>query len=375
MNKLNIVIISRHILPQLSPRASRATELAKEMSRQGHFVKLYAILGNYDYKIFEKEHNLEVQNLGKMRFAKWTSDGNVNYSIINRIAIKLFKRHMDFPDIELMFKASRLIKKQKNIDLLITIAQPFTIHWGVALAKTKKNLHFPKAWIADCGDPYMGSAFETHPFYFKYVEKWFCKKVDYLTVPIREARKGYYKEFRDKIHIIPQGFKFDEVVLPTKKPSNKVPIFIYAGTFFKDGRDPSLLLEYLASIKEPFKFIIYTKSKSFVTPFINKLENRLFLKDYIPRGRLLQLMNQADFLINFDNGTDIHSPSKLIDYAIVKRPVLNLKGQCFDKNLIHDFLKGNYSKKLKIENIEQYKIENVTTKFLELYKNILALKL
>lgn len=367
VKNLNIIIITKNIHPQLSPRAFRSTELAKELARQGHNVTLYAVLGSYDYSEFERDTEVKVKNV-KMFLPVQKSDGVHKLGLLSRIFIKLFKYSLEFPDIELMFKTANIIKKSDNIDLLITIAKPFTIHWGAALSKTIYQNRFPKTWIADCGDPYMGSAFTSPPFYFKYVEKWFSKKADYLTVPIYEAKEGYYKEFHNKIKIIPQGFKFDKPIIPTKPPINKIPTFIYAGTFIKNGRDPGLFLEYLATIKQDFLFVIYTKNKKFITPFLPVLKNRVILKDYIPRIELLEEMKQADFLLNFDNGTARQSPSKLIDYAIVNRPVLNIQGHHIHKNKILEFLSGDYTHQLKIENIDQYRIENVTRKFIKLHQ-------
>ena len=366
MKPLKIVIISRHIYPVSKPRANRATELAKEFGRQGFDVTLYGVLGDFDYSEFSQKHNIVIKNIGRMYFATHNSDGKRRNNILDKVLRKLFGKLLDFPDIELSFKTSQVLAQEKNIDLLITIGKPFTIHWGAAWAKNR-NKNFPKRWIADCGDPYMGSQFSKRPFYFKYVEKWFCKRADYLTVPVKDAVKGYYKEFHSKIKVIPQGFNFDEVEIPAKN-ENKVPTFIYAGTFFSNGRDPKNLLNHLKKIQTPFKFVIYTDSKNYITPHLEELKEKIELHGYIPRKELLVKMAQADFLINFDNGTSIQSPSKLIDYAIVKRPVLNIFDNDEKLEDLHSFIVGDYSNQLKIENIEQYKIENVVHKFLNIDK-------
>ena len=62
----------------------------------------------------------------------------------------------------------RVIKRERKIDYLITIAFPFTIHWATASLAHKKYFKF---WVSDCGDPFMGNPFIKHPFYFKYLEK------------------------------------------------------------------------------------------------------------------------------------------------------------------------------------------------------------
>ena len=83
----------------------------------------------------------------------------------------------------------------------------------VSLEDVLKKPKTAKKWIADCGDPFMGAKLETFrkPFYFKYFEKDFCRKADYITVPAEGAKKAYYSEFLGKIRVIPQGFNFKQI--------------------------------------------------------------------------------------------------------------------------------------------------------------------
>src|SRR5690606_24666694 len=101
----------------------------------------------------------------------------------------------------------------------------------------------------------------------KYVEKWFCKLVDYITVPFEGAIKGYYDQFHHKIRVIPQGFTFPSINYKDLYVGNKVPTFLYAGSFYKNVRDPRSLLNYLEKIEIDFKFIIYTNSVKILIPY------------------------------------------------------------------------------------------------------------
>jgi hypothetical protein len=75
-----------------------------------------------------------------------------------------------------------------------------------------------------------------------------------------------------------------------------------------------------------------------------------------------------DFLVNFENKNNVQSPSKLIDYAIVGKPVLSIKPFKLKRQIVNEFLKRNYTNQLVIENIEQYNIQNVSRRFLNLIK-------
>lgn len=365
MKKKKILIISQAIFPSQYPRAYRASELAKELSRQGHNVILYAVLGEYDYSEYEEKYKLTVRNIGRMLFSKLNSDGSNNRNVFDKILGKSLGRLIEFPDIELMFRIPEIFKFEKKVDLLISIAMPFPIHWGCALAKSLYPNSFPGLWVADCGDPYMGNEVSKHRkyFYFKYIEKWFCQNADYITVPVDGAQKGYYPEFADKIKVIPQGFKFDDINVCTKYEKNEIPTFAYAGVFYKGFRDPSMFLEYLKTVKLDFKFIIFTKTRELIEPHLKELGNNIEVHDYIPRDQLIHLLSHMDFLVNFENGTSLQSPSKLIDYGLARRPILSITPGCLPFDTIHEFLRGNYQHQFVVEDIEQYEITKVAMQF------------
>lgn len=369
---MKIVIIGYSIYPINAPRAHRSTELAKEFGKQGHDVTLYALTGKYDYSQFEKAYNIKVKNLGKHWFSRFSSDNiykKPDY-ICTRVVRKLIGRYLEFPDIDLARLTYKTLKKEYNIDLLITVAIPFPIHWGAALFKSLyKNKMKNTTWIADCGDPFMGNPFHKHPFYFKYIERWFCRKTDYLSIPIEEAKDAYYPEFRHKLKVIPQGFNFDSIKIAETSVRNEVPTFIYAGVFYAGIRDPRPLLDYLIKKQHDFKFIVFTKTKDILNEYKDEINKRLFIHDYIPREQLIKEMSSADFLLNLENNTTLQSPSKLIDYRLSKRPILSINSSKeLDIEKIEQFLSGDYSQATLIDNIERYNIKNVVNEFITLTK-------
>jgi len=367
MDKKKILIITQRFFPAPSPRSYRATELAKEMARQGHDVTVYAVLGNFNYSSFEKEFNLKIRNIGKPCFAILNSDNYVRHTFLDRALRKILNSIVEFPDIELTFKMFRILKVEKNVDLLITVTNPHPINWGCALTKHINKRIFPKIWIADCGDPYMGNAIRKHPpyFYFKYIEKGFCRMADFISVPFEGAIDAYYPEFHEKIKVIPQGFEFDQSNYNNEPPKNLIPTFAYAGTFIKGYRDPTMFLEYLATIHVQFKFIIFTSDISLIEPFIEKLNGKIEIHPYIPRNELLIILRKMNFLLNIENETTVHSPSKLIDYAIAGRPILSIKSTKIEKAKVLNFLNGDYSLQLNVE-LDKYRISKVVKQFLDL---------
>ena len=288
---------------------------------------------------------------------------------IGRYATILKEDMQAIPGLSTSFKNA--LKNENGYDVLISIAYPFPVHFGVARA-LNKNKSLTKIWIADCGDPFTGgkeTRFKT-PFYYKIIEKNFCKRPDFITIPIKEAKSAYPNLCQHKLKVIPQGFDFNSIYPNYAPEENKIITFAYAGTLSIGARDPRSFINYIKSLDIDFKFILYTDNKSFLFALKEELEGKLELRDYVPREILLKELGKMDFLLNLENNTSIHSPSKLIDYALLQRPILSIKSFDLDKKIIDEFMLGKYKNALKIDNIEDYNITNVTKSFLELANNL-----
>lgn len=372
MDKKKILIISRSFYPINSPRSFRATELVKEFARQGHVVTLITPKNDEFHIPFEKEYGVTIKDLGPLRFPNIElKKGGRAQNLISTILRRGLKHFLEYPDVELVYRVKKALKKEVGYDLLISIAVPHPIHWGVAGAWRKEN-PIAKVWAADCGDPYMGFDIDRipKPFYFKYVEKMFCRKADYITVPVEEAREAYYAEFRNKIEVIPQGFRFEDDIIEHNYrklyQADGIPRFAYAGNLLGGGRNPHELLEFLVTQHRDFKFIIYTRKASPVLPYMDKADGRIEVREYIPRKELLNKLSDMDFLVNLENDTSSQAPSKLIDYYLTGRPVLSVSSSGLDTDIVSQFLEGNYSKQYQFKDMDRYRIENVCDQFLEL---------
>jgi hypothetical protein len=71
-------------------------------------------------------------------------------------------------------------------------------------------------------------------------------------------------------------------------------------------------------------------------------------------------------VVNFANKGTAQTPSKLIDYAIINKPILQVETGKLDESSLIAFLNGNYTNQLKIENADQYRIEHVAQQFIQL---------
>lgn len=339
----------------------------------GHDVTIYTILGKYDYSRMEAElPNLHIKTLGKTYFGNPDSDGYLKKNILQRALTRLLYNVIDYPRCEYFFKTVKVLKAEENFDYLITIAHPYGIHWGTAYYKQKhlKNLKF-KYWASDCGDPFMGNPHAKRWKLFQQpIEKFWGKMTDRIVIPVENGREAYYEEVRNKISIIPQSVDFSSFELVDYK-KNSVPTFLYSGAVYPNMRDPRQFLEYLTTIDYDFKFVVYVPSNTVFGDFIEILGDKLEIRNYIPRIELVKVMSSMDFLININNNSGVQTPSKLIDYSITKRPILNISTEfsAQERANFEAFLQEDYSTQFKVKDVKQYDSKNVCAKFIDLYKN------
>lgn len=359
---MNILIVSGFFYPQNTPRSFRTTELAKEFGRLGHSVRVYFPENNYDYSEFIKNNpNVEISFIPQIHGeAPKNKLGYAIWRIANICAA--------YPSVKYYSLLKNVFKKEDNYDLLVSVAVPHPIHWGIGNIYKKRKI--AKTWIADCGDPYMLCKTDSHnaPGYMRYFEDLWCKKCDYISVPTETSYTGYYPEYHNKIRVIPQGFNFEATPIPEYKP-NSTPTFIFAGIFIKGKRDPQKLMEYLCAMDKPFKFIVYgANAHQFMDPYKDKLGDKLEIRTPIARDLLIPEMAKADFLLNIGNGTKVQTPSKLIDYTLAKRPILTIETNDIKENVLSEFLEGNYANQDAPIDISRYDIHNVAQQFLSLCK-------
>lgn len=360
---MRILIISNHTYPMQGPRAFRTAELSEQLVEMGHEVVLYTVMGKYDYSQYTKDTGVKLRNI-KTRFATNANDGTGRYTIFDRFMFHFFHRLLVWPQCEFHFAVERIIKENPNMDMLITIAYPHSIHSGAARAKRRHPDIFPKTWICDCGDPFMINPFINAPRYLKRYEDMWCSECDYIAVPTDSSYKGYYEQYWDKIRVIPQGFKFERTPIATYKP-NDTPTFLFVGSIYPGVRDPHSFMDYLLTLDQPYKFKMMMR-----TP----LEERYLTEskgqiEYITgkgRKEVVWECSQADFLINITNPSKLQTPSKLIDYGIAGRPILDVSNDFSDPALFLQFFQGDYTGKHDITFLDQFRIENVAQQFLDL---------
>jgi len=380
-SKLKILITTYYFHPDITPRAFRAFELAREFSKQGHEVKVYTRDTGEDYSSLKDRFSVIPVSTGYLfnRSRKQASSASAHpapkKSGIRSALIKLMRRGQFwvYPggvSFEYGFTLSRALSQEEGqFDLLISIGLPIAVHFGSAMA-VDRNPALAMVRIADYGDPFSGSSgYPPLPFRYRF-EKWILDRFDHISIPIIGTR-NLYKRFKptERISIIPQGFDFSTLKLATYQ-KEATPRFAYAGIFYPYQKHPGFLFEYLCSLPIDFRFTLFTdinnqESMSLIEPYRSKLGEKLEIHHLIPRLDCIHELSRFDFLVNLEWENSIQRSSKVIDYALSGRPIISFSQEAHIESLFGAFLRGDYSDQLAVD-LESYDIRAVAEKFITL---------
>ncbi|KGE18325.1 hypothetical protein [Paenibacillus wynnii] len=359
-----ILVVTHWYYPRNVPRAFRAKELVHELRKNGYLVDV--LIGDYKQFISNEEYSdklLENREVSNNKVAKFSN---------NRI-LSMVKNMINYlvGDRFILTTGTYLYNKidVKKYGAVISIGLPFYVNLITAL-KIRNTKYHECVTISDWSDPFYENNDTKVAFYFKNLQKITCSTFDYITIPT-EAATAYFKEYAadSKIKVIPQGFDFSKTSILNYQKNARVT-FAYAGIFYKEIRNPEKLLEALSKLDRDFVFVLYTITHgSIYTDILLKykeiLGNRLQIHGLIPREECISKLSTMDFLINIENSTSNQIPSKLIDYALTKRPILSFKQDEISLEKIISFIDGDFTGSLYIP-LEKFDIKNVGKQFIEL---------
>lgn len=381
--KKNILIISYHFHPEISPRAFRAFELARQLSKSYNVQVLTPVV------MTEPTNDFAQISIPRYPFGKTlpppqapTTDQTPKSVIagLKESPIKVFLRkslHFVLPGgLSSLFGLSivkhRHLLKSKY-DAIISIGLPLGSHIGAYALKCFYNLS--ENLILDYGDPFLRNP-KSHWSPFNYIlETNILKCANHVVVPVKNALPAFADiSSEKKMNVIPQGLNIDDIKI-SNYTKNTVPTIAYAGLFYKGIRDPEVFLEKILKLSTNFKLRFFTDTNSAENlQLLAKyrsfdIHNRLEIISSVPRAECILQLSSCDFVINFRNTSSTQSPSKLIDYTLAKRPILDVDSGITDISIFERFLNGDFSKSVSPIDLKEYDIKTVADKFSKLIEN------
>jgi glycosyltransferase involved in cell wall biosynthesis len=350
-----VLIVSFHYWPALNARAFRWTALAEDWASQGREVHVVCAR-RPDRPVAETLNGVRVHRVGsawieRLRGAALPVAGAGTAAQPNRVRRLLtsFARSLwhgiYWPDTSCTWFFAARSKTRELLgaigaDALVSVSPAFTaVAVGRSLARrTPRGFR----WLIDLGDPF-SFAEEAPPNNFRLYrglnirfERSCFAAADSVSVTTSETRDRYaalFPESAQKIAVIPPL-----VILPETGPGTAQAgrsdrrRLAFLGRLYPTIRPPDFLLALFAALTaapegERYELHFYGETwecEASFAPYRHMVDRNLFLHGPVPRERAVSAMRSAYALVNIGNDTRYQLPSKVVEYAMTGRPILNL---------------------------------------------------
>ena len=403
-----LLVITHSYKPLLNPRAFRWSAILEEWAKDGTKIDLITSWqpGLAREEIINDVHIFRVNDslIEKLRSKliksdrKTTSKKTINQPQnslkLKKIAKSFLQtlhdqtwKNLYWPDYATLWKKTAIknaeyLLDREHYDTLITISDPFTSH-VVGYKLKEKYPHLQ--WLVDIGDPFCfrhDTPTNNHLLYKKKnykTERNIFAKADYVSVTTDTTKEKYAQLFPESAHKI-------KVIPPLMAPSQKVQTnkintpysklkLVYIGTLYKAIRNPNYLMRLFDTIQKQtstndIELHFYGGINDCHAEFesYRHLKNKnLFLHGLVPREEVLQAMEDAAVLVNIGNDNIYQLPSKIVEYVITGKPIINIVKLANDSST--QFL-ANYPAKIIINDTSQSIFEDELTKCLQFIQNL-----
>ena len=262
-------------------------------------------------------------------------------------ALRPFYRKLYWPDAWWHWwpSALREVLKRRhvNYDLVVSYYPSFSAHFTAAALKRWTKSPGLK-WIADYGDPFATSLtmppnnFALYGRLNQLAERYVGRQADML-VFTNESTAAAFHDARgcpqDKLRVIPHlvdlrrlyaGGQCGQRSTYSDPSCSDTTHLLYIGSFHRGIREPDLLFDIVRRLNRnthrQYILTIYGPTNGFdLTPADCP---QIRYKGMIEREKALDLLREADVLVNVDNMNCAMVPSKIVEYIGTGRPLLNL---------------------------------------------------
>ena len=363
--RVRILIVSPSYFPALTARAFRWTAIAEWLVAHGHHVDVVCakVPGLVGLEVVNGVMIHRAGGIARESLKRWlarksaptmTSPGAISAAsrpvrgrvgdVLRTVYDYTFQKVL-WPDSTgfWYFPALRTARKlieAKRHDIVVSVSLPFTGHLvGLAL----KRLHRVR-WVVDIGDPFSfmsETPVNNHRLFGRLnyrVESKVLKNADFVSVTTKETKTEYLKYFPNmpasKMTVIPPFFVEPTELDPltqffTGPPKMRL---VFAGTLYSRIRNPAALLELFSSLlatsvgaRLELHFLgVINDCEPYFAKYRKLIGTKVFLHGLVSRVSAVRAMKDANILVNIGNSTSYQLPSKVVEYMMLGKPVLNI---------------------------------------------------
>lgn len=227
----------------------------------------------------------------------------------------------------------------KKIDVILTVCSPFQAH--MAGAKFKAN-HPEVRFCSYTVDPY-ASKTRVVPFFRSYqdfvsLEREVSSKPDclFLSEEAINMRRDIYGGL-DNTVALPYLLPESKEVLGRVFDSDHIHC-VYAGSFYKDIRNPEYMLKVFSSLKENRVMLhLYSSGCEDIVLRYSENSSRIITHGYVSHDELQRVYASCDFLIGVGNAMNDFLPSKTYEYLSLCRPIVFFNSAGYDNKVLERY--------------------------------------
>jgi len=379
----HLLILSFSYSPMRNPRAFRWTALAEEFASRGVRVR---VVCSWQPGLPQRQilNGVEVYRAGnrfiesiRACFAQLRRNSHqilvAQPSKRSRASLgavgSLFWRQIAWPDTTCVWygaarqKADILLRKCPGTTV-VSVSPAFTAAL-VGYSVTKGN---GLRWVIDMGDPFSiadGAPPNNFLFYKSLnqrAERTLFQNAGAVTLTNSKIQERYsllYPESADKMHVIPpllSDMPFRVTLRSKPRKSCASVRIIYVGTLYKRLRRPDFLLTLFEGLVAEGKltspelhfFGNCEECIDSLTLYKKRIGKMLYMHGVVAQQDTFKAISTADLVVNLGNTNTLQLPSKLVEYAAMGTPILNIIRAEEDPS--EDFLK-DYGAVLNLRDV------------------------
>jgi len=312
-----VLFFINHYSSVFGPRFFRWSAMIKQLQPQG-----------YDFLIVDSE--------GQTVQPRPVPATSVNTNSVRTSRLKSFCKIFSFPDKSIrhlpryLTIGQHLIKTHRP-DCIIATGLPVTPLLAGAILK---KLHPEITLVTEYGDPYyFNSNYRNSPRLLKFLDapldRFIMRQADKISVHTESFQKKLIEWAipAQKIVLTRQFFDMEIDSQPIDFFQKTTINLVYAGAFYKNIRNPQPFLDAFQALPNPsLRFFIagnLDDCHDLVSRYV-MLDRRIIYLGQMDRSKVLNLLHQADFVVNFCNKGDLQLPSKLQELMILNPNIINL---------------------------------------------------
>jgi glycosyltransferase involved in cell wall biosynthesis len=378
---IRVLIINYFYPPVIDAHAYRWEQIARHWVAQGHQVDVISgRLHGVTDRTFQDGVNVArvgfvarpIMHSSAPQHRAMSLHTRLKSSVVN--AFRPLYRKLYWPDAWWHWwpYAVREVLRRRHLgyDLVVSYSPCLGAHLAAAVLK-RWSKSAEMTWIADYGDPFSISStmppnnLALYGRLNQLVERRIARQADMLVFTNESTAAAYHEAGvcpQDKLRVVPHLVDVQRLYAGGRGEKRSdyhnasaahTTHLLYIGGFHRGIREPDLLFDIMRRLNRnamhEYVLTIYGPANGFDLSPADCPQIRY--KGMIAREKAMELIREADVLVNVDNMNCVMSPSKIVEYIGTGRPLLNLKSGGVDHPALARYVQCKFALELSREDL------------------------